>query len=71
MTLITESNWKQEIARLKAEKIEIQHDITKAQEYDYLSWKVEAWANWKFKKIDKAIETVENVFVHKQCYISL
>lgn len=69
MKLINEQNWKQEIARLKAEKIEIQHELDKVQKYDVLQWKVEAWAKWKFKKIDKAIETIENVFVHKQCWI--
>lgn len=69
MKLINESNWKQEIARLKAERIEIQHDLDKAGECGVLQWKVEAWAKWKFKKIDEAIETIENVFVHKQCWI--
>lgn len=69
MKLINEQNWKQEIARLKAEKIEIQHDLDKSEKRGHLELKVVAWAKWKFKKIDKAIETIENVFVHKQCYI--
>lgn len=69
MKLINEGNYKQELAKLKAEKIEVQHDLDKADGCGVLRWKVEAWANWKFKKLDKAIETIENVFVHKQCWI--
>ena len=69
MKLVNEGNWKQELALLRTERIEVQHDLAKATEHGILRWKVEAWANWKFKKLDNAIETIENVFVRKQCYI--
>lgn len=81
MKLINESNWKQEIARLKAEKILVVQARTLAKDWldnnedkrDTDSWCVVSIhyniLPVRQEKLDKAIETIENVFVHKQCYI--
>lgn len=74
--LINESNWKQELASLKARRIVLK------QEYDELVklWHSGARSSTLIERageieneiddvLDKAIETIENVFVHKQCYI--
>lgn len=77
MKLINESNWKQEVARLKAERIVAVR--CKDREWDAInsglcydedhSIKYVNYLNYRIEQIDKAIETIENVFVHKQCYI--
>lgn len=79
MKLINESNWKQEIARLKAERI-----LCNVQRMKMLSDYCEEpltpdnyhivggmllYVQSRIAQLDKAIETIENVFVHKQCYI--
>lgn len=81
MKLITESNWKQEIARLKAEKILVVHARTIAKDWldnneaerDTDKWCVVSVHHntlpLRQEEIDKAVETIENVFVYKQCYI--
>ncbi len=77
MKLINESNWKQEIARLKAERILLDQEFSKL----FSKFKEDGLVTWykcdvnilaqKQDVLDKAIETIENVFVHKQCYINL
>jgi hypothetical protein len=74
--LIDETNWKQELAKLKARRVVLR------QEYDELE---KLWHNGDRSSalaeragdidieiddvLDKAIETIENVFVYKRCYI--
>ena len=71
MKLINEGNWKQELALLKAERIMLKRVLDKvfgAAAHGWLS-KNEKELLSKEEKLDKAIETIENVFVRKQCYI--
>ena len=75
--LINESNWKQELSMRKAMKVYTQHLIAKQQELyatgtateEVERYKYVEGLNTRLKELDKAIETIENVFVHKRCYI--
>jgi len=78
MKLINESNWKQEIARLKAERIvsnkELRYFENLYEDQDtsdglIIVGALLSYTHEHIKRLDKAIETIENVFVHKQCYI--
>lgn len=79
MKLINESNWKQEIAKLKALRIHAQHTISQQLALYGTGKAAEELERERYvgrlqnsvAQLDKAIETIENVFVHKQCYINL
>lgn len=70
--LIDETNWKQERANLQSQRILLEVKLRGVQQEEdvlNLNWKLEAYYKHEIAKLDKAIETIENVFVHKRCYI--
>lgn len=77
MKLINESNWKQEIAKLKALRIHAQHTISQQLSLYGTEKATDELERERYigrlqdsvVRLDKSIETIENVFVHKQCWI--
>lgn len=81
MKLINEGNWKQELALLKADKVMLTHLSQHTKQWLEENKHFQHTERWLLVKIhynllplrqdklDKAIETIENVFVRKQCYI--
>lgn len=72
MRLINESNWKQEIAKLKAQRILVGKGLDESLKHTsgFLSESQKQLLQQE-EQLDKAIETIENVFVHKQCWIDI
>lgn len=75
--LIDETNWKQELSMRKAMRIYTGHVVIKQRGLYGTGTALEeqkrqeyiAKLEERIRTLDKAIETIENVFVHKRCYI--
>jgi hypothetical protein len=74
--LIDETNWKQELAKLKARRVVLQQEYNELERLWLLGDKSEPLVNRAGEihseiddVLDNAIETIENVFVYKRCYI--
>lgn len=84
MKLVNESNWKQEIARLKVacmlkcrimDELKLDYAETNGFENNPDLFHIKGAELLRLaedvEQLDKAIETIENVFVHKQCWIEI
>lgn len=75
--LIDETNWKQELAMRKALRVHTKHVIAQQEALYATGTAMEEQERQEYitkleeriKGLDKTIETIENVFVHKRCYI--
>jgi len=71
--LIDETNWKQELAKLKAKRILIVEEKKTLLSTPEKQWEHGVnqvyWRQLQIEELDISIETIENVFVHKRCYI--
>lgn len=71
--LIDETNWKQELAKLKARRILLVEEKKALLGTPEKQWEQGInqvfWRELQIEELDISIEVIENVFVHKRYYI--